>query len=148
MEKNIMDFFLEFGYLGQFISSFLAATILPLSSELVLTLLLANHYDPVVTIAIATAGNVLGSVLNYAMGFWGRMVVVKRVLKISDEAVEKAIQRFSRHGVFSLFFAWVPIIGDPLTVVAGALRVNWFIFLSLVTTGKLLRYIVIGYAVM
>jgi len=143
-----MDFFLEFGYLGQFVSSFLAATILPLSSELVLTLLLANHYDPVGTIAIATLGNVLGSVFNYAMGFWGRMVVVKRILKISDEAVERATQRFSRHGVFSLFFAWVPIIGDPLTVVAGALRVNWFIFLSLVTTGKLLRYIIIGYAVM
>ena len=143
-----MDFFLEFGYLGQFVSSFLAATILPVSSELVLTLLLVNDYDFVGTIAIATLGNVLGSVLNYAMGFWGRRVLVKRILKISDEAFEKATQRFSRHGVFSLFFAWVPIIGDPLTVVAGALKVNWFIFLSLVTTGKLLRYIVIGYAVM
>ncbi|SMC36783.1 membrane protein YqaA, SNARE-associated domain [Desulfocicer vacuolatum DSM 3385] len=143
-----MDFFLEHGYWGQFISSFMAATILPLSSEVVLTLLLANYYDPVATIAVATLGNVLGSVLNYAMGFWGRTMVVKRVLKISDKEIDKATRRFSRHGVFSLFFAWVPIIGDPLTVVAGALRVNGLIFLSLVTTGKLLRYIVVGYAAM
>lgn len=143
-----MDFFWEFGYLGQFISSFLAATILPLSSEMVLILLLTNHYNPAGIIAIATLGNVLGSVLNYAMGFWGREMVVKRILKISDVEVEKATQRFSQYGVFSLFFAWVPVIGDPLTVVAGALRVNWFLFLALVSTGKLLRYIVIGYAVM
>jgi len=141
-----MDIFLKFGYLGQFTSSFLAATILPLSSELVLVLLLANHYNPVITIAVATLGNVLGSVVNYAMGFWGSQLVMKRLIKISDREMSLAQKRFARHGVFSLFFAWVPIVGDPLTVVAGALKIHWLVFLTLVGTGKLLRYIVIGYA--
>ncbi len=143
-----MDIFLEFGYPGQFISSFLAATILPLSSEIVLVLLLANNYDPTVTIAVATLGNVLGSVVNYAMGFWGSQMVLQRILRISRQEMASARKRFSRYGVFSLFFAWVPIVGDPLTVVAGALKINWLIFLSLVTAGKLLRYLVIGYTVM
>ena len=142
-----MDIFLEFGYLGQFISSFMAATILPLSSELVLVLLLSNHYNPQVTIVVATLGNVLGSVLNYAMGFWGGKVVIQRVLKISDREMLSARNRFSRYGVFSLLFAWVPVVGDPLTVIAGTLHINWLVFLTLVGTGKLLRYIVIGYAV-
>jgi membrane protein YqaA with SNARE-associated domain len=143
-----MDIFLEFGYPGQFISSFLAATILPLSSEIVLVLLLANNYDPTVTIAVATLGNVLGSVVNYAMGFWGSQMVLQRILRISRQEMASARKRFSRYGVFSLFFAWVPIVGDPLTVVAGILKINWLIFLSLVTAGKLLRYLVIGYTVM
>ena len=142
-----MDIFLQFGYPGQFISSFLAATILPLSSEIVLVLLLANHYDPMVTIAVATLGNVLGSVVNYAMGFWGSQTVLQRLLKISHREMASARKRFSRYGVFSLFFAWVPVVGDPLTVVAGVLKINWFIFLSLVTAGKLLRYLVVGYTV-
>ena len=147
MERIGMDIFLEFGYPGQFISSFLAATILPLSSEIVLVLLLANHYDPTVTITVATLGNVLGSMVNYAMGFWGSQVVLQRILKISQREMASARKRFSRYGVYSLLFAWVPVVGDPLTVVAGVLKINWFIFLSLVTAGKLLRYLVIGYTV-
>jgi len=66
-----MEFFTDFGYLGLFLASFLAATVLPLSSEVVLGYLLANDYNPAMTVSVATVGNVLGACLNYAIGLWG-----------------------------------------------------------------------------
>ncbi|MBW2365777.1 MAG: DedA family protein, partial [Deltaproteobacteria bacterium] len=119
-----MEIFTEFGYTGLFLSSFLAATILPLSSEVVLSILLLNHLNPVLLVSVATLGNVLGSFVNYAIGIWGSMFIIRKVLRISDHEFSKAKQRFNKYGVFSLFFAWVPVIGDPLTVVAGVLKVR------------------------
>ena len=142
-----MDYFTELGYLGLFVSSFLAATILPLSSEVVLSALLLTDLSPVALVAIATTGNVLGSLTNYALGYWASLEVVKKWLKISEDQFVQAEQRFVKYGIFSLFFAWVPVIGDPLTLIAGILRIRLLWFLILVTTGKLLRYIVITYLV-
>ena len=140
-----MEYFLELGYLGLFISAFLAATILPLGSEVVLVGLLLNGFDPVSVVSIATVGNVLGSLVNYAIGFFGSAFLIHRVLKISDESFDKSKQRFEKWGNASLLLAWVPIIGDPLTVIAGVLRINIWLFLLLVTIGKLARYIVVSY---
>jgi len=140
-----MEYFTELGYLGLFLSAFLAATILPLSSELVLSVLLLAELDPVSLVIVATTGNVLGSVVNYAIGFWGSVFVIKRVLRISEDQFEKSEQRFKKYGVFSLFFAWVPIIGDPLTLIAGILRINIWVFLLLVTLGKFGRYVAVSY---
>ena len=139
-----MDALAEYGYAGLFITSFLAATILPVSSEFVLGFLLLNNYDPVLTITVATFGNVLGSVVNYMLGFWGSLLLIQKLLKISQNTIAHAEQRFRKYGVFSLLFAWVPVVGDSLTVVAGVLRINVFLSLGLVTLGKLLRYIIIG----
>ena len=143
-----MDYFSELGYLGLFLASFLAATILPLSSEVVLTALLVNELNPVLLVAIATLGNVLGAISNFAIGYWGSQAFVQRVLKISDAEFVKAEGRFKKYGVVSLFFAWVPVIGDALTVVAGVLRINIWIFLLLVTAGKLIRYLVVSYLIL
>lgn len=140
-----MDYFTELGYIGLFIASFLAATILPLSSELVLSALLANGLPPTSLVIIATIGNVLGSLTNYALGYWASLGLVKKWLKLSEEEFVSAEQRFKKYGVLSLFFAWVPIIGDPLTVMAGILRIRLLWFVILVTAGKLTRYIVISY---
>ena len=142
-----MEYFLELGYLGLFISAFLAATILPLGSEVVLVGLLLNGFDPASVVSIATVGNVLGSLVNYAIGFFGSAFLINRVLKISDESFYKSKQRFEKWGTASLLLAWVPIIGDPLTVIAGVLRINIWLFLFLVTVGKLARYIVLSYGV-
>jgi len=142
-----MDYFTELGYLGLFLSSFLAATILPLSSEVVLSTLLLTDLPPVALVVIATAGNVLGSLTNYALGYWVSLEVVKRWLKISEDAFVQAEQRFVKYGIFSLFFAWVPIIGDPLTLIAGVLRIRLLWFIILVTAGKLMRYVVIAHLV-
>ncbi|MFO7665103.1 MAG: YqaA family protein, partial [Desulfobacterales bacterium] len=130
-----------------FIASFLAATILPFSSEIVLVFLLLNNHDPFISITVATAGNVLGSVSNYAIGFWGSFLIMEKLLRLSQEEIARSEQRFKKYGVFSLFFAWVPVIGDPLTVAAGILKINIYVFLSLVTAGKLFRYIMIGISV-
>ena len=143
-----MEYFSELGYFGLFVSAFLAATLLPLSSEVVLSTLLLGGLSPIVLITIATTGNVLGSLTNYALGYWGSKAAVKKWLKISDEEFVRAEQRFVKYGLFSLFFAWVPIIGDPLTVIAGVLRIRLLWFVILVMAGKLMRYIVISYLVL
>lgn len=142
-----MDYFTELGYFGLFVSAFLAATILPLSSEVVLSSLLLNGLSPIALVLIATIGNVLGSLTNYALGYWASLEVIKKWLRISDEEFVRAEQRFAKYGLFSLCFAWVPLIGDPLTVIAGILRIRLLWFVILVTLGKLIRYIVISYLV-
>ena len=143
-----MEYFLELGHVGLFISAFLAATILPLSSEIVLSALLLNGLSPTSLVIIATTGNVLGSLTNYALGYWASLVVVKKWLRMSEDDFVRAEQHFVKYGMFSLCFAWVPIIGDPLTVMAGVLRVRLKWFLILVTAGKFLRYVVISYMVL
>lgn len=143
-----MEYFSELGYLGLFVAAFLAATILPLSSEVVLSTLLLSELSPVALVVIATVGNVLGALTNYALGYWASLEVIKKWLKISEEEFVQAEQRFVKYGLFSLCFAWVPIIGDPLTVIAGVLRIRLLWFAILVTMGKLMRYIVISYFVL
>ena len=143
-----MEYFTEFGYIGLFIASFLAATILPLSSEVILSFLLLNNFNPTILVSVATFGNVLGSFVNYSIGVWGSIFFIRKVLKISEDEFVKAKQRFQKYGVFSLFFAWVPVIGDPLTVVAGVLKINILIFFIMITSGKLIRYVIISYAIL
>ena len=143
-----MEYCLEFGYIGLFFASFLAATILPLSSEIILSILLLNNLNPFILISVATFGNVLGAFVNYLIGAWGSLFFIKNFLKLSENDFMKAKQRFQKYGVFSLLFAWVPIIGDPLTLVAGVLRVNVLIFFIMVTSGKLIRYVIISYAIL
>lgn len=142
-----MEYLIEIGYLGLFLSAFLAATILPLSSEAVLTVLLFKDFNVATLIIVATAGNVLGSLTNYGIGYWLSIDVVKKILRISDNQLLKARERFHTYGILSLCFAWVPIIGDPLTLIAGVLRIRLAWFIILVTAGKLARYIFIAYFV-
>lgn len=143
-----MTFFSELGYAGLFIAAFLAATILPLSSELVLSALLVSGLSPTTLVLVATLGNVLGSLLNYMLGYWASLGIVKKWLKYSESEFLRAEQRFKKYGIFSLLFAWLPIIGDPITVVAGVLRIHLAWFLILVTVGKLTRYAVISYFIL
>jgi len=131
--------------MGLFVSAFLAATILPMSSEVVLTALLLSGLSPPHLIVVATIGNVLGALTNYALGYWGSLIVIQRWLKMSEADFVQAESRFKKYGMFSLFLAWLPIIGDPLTVMAGILRIRLLWFVIIVTTGKLLRYVVISY---
>lgn len=143
-----MNALIDFGYIGLFVAAFLAATVLPLSSEVVLSALLVNGLSPTTLVIVATIGNVLGSLFNYALGYWARFEVTQKVLKISDQAFSTAELRFKKYGLVSLCFAWVPIIGDPLTLIAGVLRVRLLWFLILVTLGKLGRYLVISYLIL
>ena len=143
-----MEFLAEFGYIGLFASSFLAATILPLSSEIVLSVLLLNGLNPILLVAVATVGNVLGSLVNYGLGFGGGEIFKRKLSTTSEAEVNASLARFEKYGIFSLLFAWMPIIGDPLTIAAGVLRVSIPLFLLLVALGKLGRYVVISYMIL
>ena len=133
-------------YLSLFIISFLAATILPFSSELTLAGLMAtSNYDNSLLLIIASLGNVLGSVVNWTLGFYSRKLSKKKWFPFKDEQIENSSKWFNKFGRWSLLFAWVPIIGDPLTLAAGLLRVKFIEFLILVTIGKVSRYLVIFY---
>ena len=143
-----MEHFSDLGYAGLFLSAFLAATILPLSSELVLSALLLGGLSPTTLVIVATTGNVLGSLTNYALGYWASKVMVKKWLRMSEDDFVRAEQRFVKYGMVSLCFAWLPVVGDPLTVMAGVLRIRLRWFLLLVTAGKFLRYVVISYLVL
>ena len=93
----------------------------------------------------ATIAYVIGYLAIFAFGYWGCIDVIKRWLKISDVEFARAEQHFVKYGLFALCFAWVPIIGDPLTVIAGILRIRLFWFLILVTAGKLMSYDVVSF---
>ena len=133
-------------YLSLFIISFLAATILPFSSELTLAGMMAtSSYDNLLLLLVASLGNVLGSAVNWILGFYSRKLSKKKWFPFKDEQIERSSKWFNKFGRWSLLFAWVPIIGDPLTLVAGLLRVKFIEFLILVTIGKVSRYLAIFY---
>ena len=128
-------------YLSLFILSFLAATLLPMSSELTLAgLLSTNTYNSFALLGIASLGNVLGSVFNWLLGFYFLKHINKKWFPFKQNQITSTSKWFQKFGIWSLLFAWVPIIGDPLTFVAGILRVKFFSFLILVAVGKISRY--------
>ena len=131
-----------------FVSAFLAATILPLSSEVVLSSLLLTDLSVYLLVAVASFGNVLGSCVNYFLGYWGCNKINQKWLGVSEEKMRHHELRFKRWGTTSLLLAWVPIIGDPITIVAGVLKVNFIWFLFLVSIGKFSRYVVLAYSIL
>ena len=133
-------------YLSLFTISFLAATILPFSSELTLAGLIAtSNYDNLLLLIFASLGNVLGSIVNWALGFYSRNLTTKKWFPFKDNQIENSSKWFRKFGKWLLLFAWVPIVGDPLTLVAGLLRVRILEFTILVAIGKVIRYFVVFY---
>jgi membrane protein YqaA with SNARE-associated domain len=127
--------------LGLFASAFLSATLLPGSSEATLVALLAGTtLPPWLLVLTATAGNVSGSAVNYGIGRGIERFRGGRWFPLDDRRYARAAGWYRRFGRWSLLFSWVPVVGDPLTVVAGALREDVRIFLLLVTLGKAARY--------
>jgi len=133
------------GYLSLFLLSLLASTLLPLGSEWLLITMLAGGFEPVSTIAVASIGNYLGATVTYLIGLWGGSWLIEKVLRVSAQQQERAHRFYQKFGVYSLFFSWLPVIGDPLCLVGGLLRVNFVTFTLLVASGKLLRYVVVAW---
>jgi membrane protein YqaA with SNARE-associated domain len=126
-------------------TGFLAATLIPASSEALLLVLFQQGYTPWLLWLAATTGNTLGSCVNW---FLGREIVRfrdRRWFPVSPQQLQKAQALFNRYGTWSLLLAWLPVVGDPLTLVAGVFRVRFVLFLLLVATGKSLRYAVVIY---
>jgi len=127
-----------------FFSSLIAATILPAQSEIILAaLLMAGNHQQFLLLLIATSGNVLGSVINWFLGAYFMKFKERNWFPIKASKIDKYAKIYQKRGVWLLLFAWLPIVGDPITVIAGMARVNIWLFLLLVGIGKAGRYLVI-----
>jgi len=125
---------------GLFFSALISSTLLPGGSEVLLVYRLHDGGDPMTLVLVATTGNVLGSLITYGMGRLGNEAIHRRWLRMDARDIARAEGWFARFGRPALFFAWLPIIGDPLCLVAGLLRCSLISFLVLVPLGKLGRY--------
>lgn len=130
-------------YLILFISAFLSATLLPLGSEALLIYNIKEGYNIYFLLLVATLGNSLGSVLNYYLGLKGEEYLINKKF-IKEKYINLSKNYFDKYGAICILFAWLPIIGDPITFVAGVLRYNFKIFVILVVISKLLRYLFIA----
>ncbi len=132
-------------YIGLFASALIAATILPMQSEAVLVGLLVDGTRPIVILLIvATIGNVLGSIVNWYIGRFALRFKDRRWFPASDTQLARAQGWYRRYGRWSLLGSWLPVFGDPITVVAGILREPFFSFLLLVTIAKGTRYLLLA----
>lgn len=131
-------------YAMLFAVAFGAATILPLQSEAMLVGLLLLDHSPAVLIAVAGAGNVLGSVVNWMMGRQVEKFRSRRWFPVNEAQLDRAQGWYQRYGKWSLLLSWVPVVGDALTVVAGVLREPLPAFLALVTIAKVGRYLALA----
>ncbi len=136
-------------YFGLFLSALGAATLLPLQSEGVLVaLLLSQAYAPWALLTVASAGNVLGSVINWLLGRYLEHFRQRRWFPVSEARLQQAQHWYTRYGRWSLLLSWVPIIGDPLTLVAGVMRERLWVFLLIVSLAKTMRYAVLVWLVL
>ena len=135
-----------FSYFQLSLISFLAATILPFSSEVVLTTMyLSNSFETYFLLIFASIGNIMGSITNWYLGKKITLFQNRKWFPVSREQLERSRQYFQKYGLWSLLLAWVPIIGDPLTLLAGVLKVRFGIFFVLVSISKISRYVFILY---
>lgn len=131
--------YLDFGYAGLFLICFLAATILPLTSEGVLILFLISGFNPWLCLLVASIANTLGGMTNYLLGLIGNPEKLRRRLG-SAQRVERMFLLAQRHGFWLGLISWLPIVGDPLMIVLGYLRVPVIPLLLTMTAAKTARY--------
>ncbi|MER8483192.1 YqaA family protein [Mesorhizobium sp. M1322] len=142
-----MDVFAVYG--GLFLVAFAAATILPAQSEAALAGLLAmGSFSPAMLVVIASAGNVLGSAVNWGLGRGIERFRDRPWFPLRPATLNRAMTWYRRYGRWSLLLSWMPIIGDPLTVVAGVLREPLWSFVAIVAVAKISRYLVVAGAVL
>ena len=143
----IIDFLIGYGYWGMLVASFLAGSVFPFSSELVMTALMATGLDPWQLALYGTVGNVLGSALNYAVGRLGKVEWFERYLHVSPKDMERAERFMAGRGAWMGFFAFLPILGSAITILLGLMRANVLITFIAITLGKIFRYIILIYGV-
>lgn len=131
--------------LALFVSAFLAATILPFSSEVAFVVALKNQMDSSTALFLASTGNILAIILNYFLGFW---LYKKTKTKLKSSKIgRKSLVYGHKYGVIALFLSWLPIIGDPITLVAGLLRINFFTFILIAGSARFLRYYILTFVI-
>jgi membrane protein YqaA with SNARE-associated domain len=137
-----MDVLLNYNLWGLFIASFLAATVVPFSSEVVLTAVLASGTDVYSAVLVASLGNWVGGMSSFALGYLGKWEWIEKYLRVKRETIEKWHKRLYKSGAFFAFLTWLPGVGDIFAIGLGVLRSNIWIIAITMYVGKLLRYIV------
>ncbi len=139
---RLMEGLFDYGLWGLFLASFLAATVVPFSSEALLSLLIANGTDVTSAVLVASAGNWLGGMSSFAIGYLGKWEWIEKYLRIKRETIEKWHNRLYKRGAVFAFLSWVPAVGDIFAVTLGILRANVWVIALAMLAGKLLRYVV------
>lgn len=132
----------EVGYVGLFVTCFLAATVLPIASEFFLTGMLAMGYNPWICFVVSSTGNTFGGWLNFFIGYLGNPKWLLK-LGVTIEKIEKWRVRVHQYGVWLALFSWLPLIGDIIGIALGFFRANTFLSLLFIAIGKFIRYGVI-----
>lgn len=144
---SLIEILTNYGYVGMLISAFLAGSIFPLSSEVVMLALLAAGLDPWQLVIYGTIGNVLGSMLNYGIGMLGRIDWIEKYLHVNKKELDRAKRFMAGRGAWMGFFSFLPVICEGITIVLGLMRSNVAITVISVIIGKFLRYALIIYGV-
>lgn len=134
-------------YITLFLVAFASATLLPMGSEALLLYDISRGYAVWILLLVASLGNTLGSMVNYWLGLKGEAYLEHKGY-LSHEKMERARASFDRYGGWTLLLSWVPIIGDPLTFIAGVLKYRFWWFVVIVAVAKATRYSVIVWMVM
>ncbi|MBO4738076.1 MAG: DedA family protein [Bacteroidales bacterium] len=142
-----MESLIKLGYLGLFLSSFLASTIIPISSEIVLSGLIYLGSNVWICIFVATAGNFLGGLTTYYLGYLGKWEWVEKYMKTPREKIERFQTKIQKYGVYSAFFAWLPFVGDLIALGLGFMRINPIKVSVLMLVGRFVRFVVSGLAI-
>ncbi|MBR1889595.1 MAG: DedA family protein [Alloprevotella sp.] len=143
MMASLQEFFISIGPAGMFLSAFLAGSVLPFSSELVMVGLLAAGTNSLSLLCWGTLGNFSGAVVNYKIGSLGNIEQIKRWTKVSPEKLDKGLGYVRRYGPWAGLLAWVPILGSVITVSLGFLHTRFDLTMLNIFVGKLLRYSII-----
>ena len=138
-----MEVFINFGYLGLFLAAFLAATILPLSSEIVLVTLIGLKFNILYCFIFVSLGNWLGALTNYYLGYLGKLEWIEKYLKVKKEKIKKQQDRMQQYGFFLAAFSWLPFIGELFPLSLGFFKVNKYKVAFFMLLGISLRYIVV-----
>lgn len=144
---SLITLLTDYGYIGMFISAFLAGSIFPLSSEVVMLALMAAGLDPWQLVIYGTIGNTLGSMFNYWIGTLGRMDWIEKYLHVKKKDLDRAQRFMAGRGALMGFFAFLPAIGEGITIVLGLMRANVALTVVSVTIGKLARYALLALGV-
>ena len=141
--ETITQFFIDWGYIGLFISAFVAGSILPFSSEVVLTVLVQMGADPTLCLISASVGNTLGGLVCYWLGYLGNMEWIERWLKIDKQKMDKVSGFVKRYGAGMGLFGVLPWVGEVIIVLLGLMRANVYITTATMFIGKFIRYLLI-----
>lgn len=140
---TISALLLKFGFGGMFIAAFLAGSVFPFSSELVMIGLLLAGSSPWLLLLWATAGNTLGSMLNYGIGRIGKPEWIEKYAHVKPENMVKAEKFVQTYGSWMGLLAWIPILGSAIAIALGLLRSNPMLTLLMFAIGKIVRYIIV-----